>query len=260
MRVTVITQDDPFVIPANVEKIVHLPGVQVCLLAVVDAPGSLKNRKSTFLRGFGVRQAVRMGWLMLRAKCLDLLDALFCYRLLRQKWSVRAAAKSHGVAFVRVRNPNEKAFLKRLEELKLDLIVSLSAPCKFSSDLLALPRHGCINLHCSLLPRYAGLMPSFWVLFHGESATGATVHYMRHKIDNGEILAQATVPIEPSVTICELIRQTKARGGDLITETIRKIQQGQIETRPNDESARSYFSWPTIAEMKEFRRRGGRSV
>jgi methionyl-tRNA formyltransferase len=260
VKIAVITQEDLFVIPFNIEKIIRHSGAEVPLVAIMDVPGSLVNRKSIFLRGFGLLQACRMGLRLMWTKALDFLDRLLGYRLLSKKQSVRAVAQSNGIPFLRIHNHNSHEFLELLRDLQIDLVVSLSAPCKFNEELLTLPRHGCINLHCSLLPRYAGLLPSFWVLFYGEQATGATVHYMASGIDNGNILGQTRIPIEPGMSMFDLIQKTKAAGGDLILTTIQNIQSGNAKATANDLSARTYFSWPTVDQMKEFRKRGGRLI
>jgi methionyl-tRNA formyltransferase len=128
----------------------------------------------------------------------------------------------------------------------------------FKECLLTLPRHGCINLHCSLLPLYAGLLPSFWVLYHQEQKTGATVHYMATKIDNGGILGQEIVTIEPGSTMLDVIRKTKQVGGDLMVRVVQEIASGTVTVRENREEEGSYFGWPTIEQMREFRWKGGR--
>ncbi|MGZ7367589.1 formyltransferase family protein, partial [Streptococcus pyogenes] len=78
----------------------------------------------------------------------------------------------HGIPFGIERDANAPAFLARLRAHAPDVIVSFSASQVFRKELLRLPAKGCINLHCSLLPHYRGLLPSFWVLFHGEPRSG----------------------------------------------------------------------------------------
>jgi methionyl-tRNA formyltransferase len=257
MRIAVITQEDRFVIPDNIEKILALPGIETSLICTVDAPGALEQKKMFFWRGFGACQTLRMGLRWINAKFADLADSLCGYRLLRRKHSIRAVARKHGIPFETIRNPNNEVFLNRLRAMDVELVVSLSAPCVFKPPLLELPRLGCINLHCSLLPRYAGLLPSFWVLYYGESISGATVHYMDSKIDNGAILGQVKVPIQPGTSVFDLIRQTKSAGGDLMVGIIQSLQRGEIQAQPNRAEEGSYFSWPTVEQMREFRRRGG---
>jgi methionyl-tRNA formyltransferase len=125
---------------------------------------------------------------------------------------------------------------------------------------LSIPRLGCINLHCSYLPEYAGLLPSFWALYHQEKETGVTVHYMDDKIDSGAILSQARVPIDPKMTMFELVQKTKRVGGDLVCQVISRFRTEKIESKENRPEQRSYHSWPTLQQMKEFRLRGGKLI
>ena len=53
-----------------------------------------------------------------------------------------------------------------------------------------IPSLGCINVHCSLLPKYRGLMPSFWTLFYKEKYTGVSIFLMNEYIDDGPIIYQ----------------------------------------------------------------------
>ena len=64
-------------------------------------------------------------------------------------------------------------------------------------------------MHCSLLPKYSGILPSFWTLFNDEKETGATVHYMDDEIDNGDILGQKSVKILKTDSMFDIIKRTK---------------------------------------------------
>ena len=258
MRVMIVTQEDSLVIPRNIERIMALDGVEVVLVATLNVRGALQNKKSYFLRGFGLWQALRMAFHLLRAKAADRLDALCGFRLWTHKYSVKGCAIGHSVPFVEANSPNADELLKPARQAAPDLIVSFSAPCVFKRKLLRLPPLGCVNLHCSRLPDYAGVLPSFWVLFHGESMAGATVHYMDSEIDNGQILGQVEVPVRPGTTMLELIRETKRSGGQLMEQVILSLLNGTAQPTPNDRSRGSYFTWPTVEQMIAFRRQGGR--
>jgi len=260
MKMIVATQEDSAVIPRNIERLLAVEDVSIELIVTLDSKGALENRKWYFLKGFGPRQGIKMASILLTAKLADALDALCGYRLLKAKRSVKALARRNRIPFLRTTSPNGQAFLDRIRKIAPDLIVSFSAPCVFGADLLAIPKLGCINLHCSRLPDYAGLLPSFWTLYNGEQRTGATVHYMDTEIDNGAILDQEDVFIESGMTMYELIRRTKRKGGELVERTIRALQAGTAQTRKNNRQEGRYFSWPTVEQMIEFRRRGGRLV
>lgn len=260
LRIVIITQPDLFVIPQNIQKVINCPSAEVIAVYAITSKSSLVNKKWMFIRGFGLFQSAKMAFIMAIAKGLDLLDIVMKGRLPGYPRSIRAVAVKNNILYSAIDNPNGKEFMESVARMSPDLIISFSAPCVFKPALLAIPSMGCINLHCSYLPEYAGLLPSFWACFNGEKETGATVHYMDDKIDNGGILAQGKIQIDPGMSMFQLIRKTKKVGGDLMCRVLERIAAGQVETLPNDCSKGSYFSWPTVEQMLEFRRRGGRLV
>jgi methionyl-tRNA formyltransferase len=260
LGIVVICQEDTFVIPRNIEKVAQMPGVRLLGVVVLDVKGSVVNRKVQFAKGFGVLQTLCMGTALMWAAVLNLLDRCIGWRLLKRKRSIRAVAGKHRIPFQVQQDVHDSGFLGRLRELSPDLILSFSAPCVFKPEVLAIPRLGCINLHCSPLPRYAGLMPSFWAMYHGERDTGVTVHYMDDQIDNGAILAQAPVPISAGMSLLELIQRTKEAGGELVCEVLRRLQSGTLKPQANNRTEGTYFTWPTVREMRDFRAKGGRLI
>jgi methionyl-tRNA formyltransferase len=258
MRLAVLTQDDPFYIPRNVELLCREPGFEVCEIVVLDARGSVSNMRRRLLRWFGpaaaARMAARLGW----RRVLEALDRTSGYRLPLPPFSLRAVARRHGACFSVERDANAPALLERLRGYDLDVVVSFSAPQVFREELLRLPRAGCVNLHCSLLPAYRGLLPSFWVLYAGEERSGATVHLMDTKIDNGGILKQAEVDIRGARTMHQVLTATKRRGGELMLEALREIAAGTARPRPNLVEKGSCFTWPTDEQARTFRAKGYR--
>lgn len=247
-------------IPRNVRKVMDMPGVETVAVIVLDAKSSLQNNKSLFARGFGLRQTLRMGLLTAWYSLRDKISSLPGLGSGSEHFSIRSAAKSRGVPFHVREEVSSESFVSFLRSFSPDLVVSFSAPCVFPEAVLKLPRHGCINLHCSMLPQFAGVMPSFWTLYKGVSSTGATVHYMDTRIDNGSILAQRAVALEPGMSILDVIRKTKAVGGDLVCDAISEIMEGRASPRPNDVSKGSYYGWPTLEDLRQFRRNGGRLI
>jgi methionyl-tRNA formyltransferase len=256
LRVVVLTQQDRFFIPRNVERICREPGMDVREIVVLDARGSLDNMRGRLLRWFGplplARLALRAGGMA----ALDLAQRASGGRIGGAPASLRAVARRHGIPFSVQRDANEPAFLERLRAHAPDVVVSFSAPQVFRRELLSLPARGCVNLHCSLLPHYRGLLPSFWVLFHGEPRSGATVHLMDAEIDNGGILAQTEVDIRGFRTMEQVLDATKRAGGELMVQTLRRLRAGPVPALPNPVDEGSYFTWPTDAQAREFRAKG----
>ena len=76
--------------------------------------------------------------------------------------------------------------------------------------ILELPQNGCINLHCSLLPKYRGKAPVNWQIINGEKKSGFTLHYMTKDIDEGDIIYQFEIPISYDDNILSLYRKIES--------------------------------------------------
>jgi folate-dependent phosphoribosylglycinamide formyltransferase PurN len=258
-RVVVLTQADGLVIPQNILRLSALEGVEVIGVIQIDSSGSLTTKSRLFMEGFGVKQAAKMGVVIYWSRLVDLLDKCTGYRFFFAK-SLKSVASRLGASFHKVDNPNSVEALRLLRDLKVELIVSYSAPCVFEEVLLDLPEYGCINLHCSLLPKFAGLLPSFWTLYEGAEDVGATVHRMDSKIDNGAILGQVSVPVPPNPSMFKVIRLTKRLGGELMTNVVRQVFCGEVIETENNAAEGSYYSWPSLQEIRSFTKKGGRLI
>jgi methionyl-tRNA formyltransferase len=81
---------------------------------------------------------------------------------------------------------------------------------------------------------------------------------MVEDLDEGDILAQEGTPIEPGMSLDELIRATKRRSAEVLYRTLGEVMRGEASYIPLPDEEGSYFSWPTREQAKEFRRRGKR--
>lgn len=260
MKIIILTQEDSFSVPRNIEKLIKLGFVEIVEVIDIRTKSSLVNKKDLFIKGFGWGQTIKMGITVIGHKMVNIADSLFGYKLKVQPRSLKGVARKYNIPFNVISNPNDEAFLSRIRALSPDIIVSYSAPVVFKDKLLTLPQKGCINLHCSYLPHYAGVMPSFWTLYKNEKSTGVTVHYMDTKIDNGKILGQEKVMISPDETMKTLIEKTKEVGGNVMCKVIENINNDTIEVKDNPVHEGSYFTWPTVDDFKDFKKKGGRLI
>lgn len=142
-----------------------------------------------------------------------------------------------------------------LQEKKPDLLISVSCPQRIRSKLLRLPRIAALNIHSSLLPRYAGLAPYYWVLVEGETQTGVTVHYMTERFDEGNILVQKSLPIPPGMSAFVLFENLAILGSKALLEAINLALEGN-PGQPQDLQSRTYYSHPTWSSYLKLRQRG----
>jgi methionyl-tRNA formyltransferase len=88
---------------------------------------------------------------------------------------------------------------------------------------LSTPRHGCVNVHFSLLPLYRGAAPVNWAIVNGEKETGVTTMRIVEELDAGPILLQRATEIGEQETAPEVMKRLSPMGADLISETLGRL-------------------------------------
>ena len=132
--------------------------------------------------------------------------------------------------------------LSILRELNPDLIAVAAYGKILPTDILDLPRLGCVNVHSSLLPQYRGAAPINWAILNGEDETGVTIQYMAEGVDTGDILAQAKTPIDINENAAQLYDRLAVMGADLLVKTVRELEAGTANPVPQDHSRASHAS------------------
>jgi methionyl-tRNA formyltransferase len=126
-----------------------------------------------------------------------------------------------------------------LRELRPDLLIVVAYGLILSPAALDLPRHGCINLHASLLPRWRGAAPVQRAILAGDTQSGVTVMQMDAGLDTGDILAQRTCPIDPHDTTLTLLQRMAPLGIDCLGKVLGAIGTGELVRTPQDDAAAS---------------------
>jgi methionyl-tRNA formyltransferase len=121
-----------------------------------------------------------------------------------------------GIPLIRAWRINDEHSRFALEELGLDAVVMASFDQIVGPRALAIPRHGWLNVHPSLLPAYRGPEPVYWAIADGAPVTGISMHKAAPKVDSGPILAQAEVRIRPDDTAGTLTRRLVEAGMPLL--------------------------------------------
>jgi methionyl-tRNA formyltransferase len=102
--------------------------------------------------------------------------------------------------------------------------------------VLAVPRLGFINVHPSLVPRYRGAAPLQWTLINGDRETGVSILAVTPRVDDGDVLAQQRVAVEPDENAAELGARLATLGGRLAAEVMERLERGPIAGRPQGEA------------------------
>jgi methionyl-tRNA formyltransferase len=240
MRIYFLLVDEPFYTPACIEPLLERFGPSIAGAA--------------FPVGF-------FDWKRLRTTLALYGPVATASRVARMSWAsavggvVRRQFKARDIPVRDIADVNASGFQQDLRSLGVDLIVSINTPQKLQSPILNLPAHGCLNVHFGMLPRYRGLLPIFHAIVNGESSFGVTVHLMDEKLDNGDIVAQRAVPIGGDDTLDTLYPRAFATASALLIEAIEASAAGTLVRRPNSAAAKSYYSYPTREQIREYKRR-----
>ena len=127
-------------------------------------------------------------------------------------------------------------FIAQLAALRPDLIVVAAYGQFLPRTLLDLPRHGVINVHPSLLPKYRGAAPIQWAIANGEMESGVSIIYLTEKMDAGDILAQERLSLAPDDTAATLSPRLATLGAELLLRAIGNIHAGTVNRQPQNDA------------------------
>lgn len=137
----------------------------------------------------------------------------------------------------KVKNPE---FVDILREMNPDVIVVIAFGQILSKEILDLPKHGCINVHASLLPKYRGAAPIQWAVIDGEEYSGVTTMYMAEGLDTGDMIDKKIIKLDEKETGGSLFDKLSIEGGALILETLEKLENNTVKRIPQNDDESTY--------------------
>ena len=166
-------------------------------------------------------------------------------------------AAHYGIEITVARAMDDPVLLATIAEFAPELMISVRFSFLFPPEIIAMPRHGIINVHPGKVPEYAGLYPHFFSMLAGEASLGCTVHLVEPGIDNGPVLASGEVPIVRGRSAFALNLDSHLLGNRLLAELIQKLLQGEaIEAVPQEKSRLKFNTYPTPPEFERFHASG----
>lgn len=153
---------------------------------------------------------------------------------------VKVAAQAEEVPLLQPERPTGAEFLASVRALAPDVGVVVAYGHILSPELLALPRHGMLNVHPSLLPELRGPAPIEWAILNGVPQTGVTIMEMEAGLDSGPILLQIPHDIDPDITAGELTEHLSEMGAQALVEALALLETNQLKPRPQDDARATY--------------------
>jgi methionyl-tRNA formyltransferase len=153
---------------------------------------------------------------------------------------VKQLAQAHGIAVLQPKSlrlegkyPDEAAAAHaELRAANIDVLVVAAYGLILPQSVLEIPKHGCINIHASLLPRWRGAAPIHRAIEAGDTETGITLMQMDAGLDTGAMLSVQRVPITPEHSTARLHDELAALGARMIVRDLPGIVSGQIKPHP----------------------------
>jgi len=130
--------------------------------------------------------------------------------------------------------------LAQMKSHDADVAVVVAYGLILPQAILDCPRHGCLNLHASLLPRWRGAAPIQRAIMAGDAETGVMVMRMEAGLDTGPVCLADRVAIGPDTTAGELHDELARRGADLMVRALAALERGSLEARPQPSEGVSY--------------------
>ncbi len=139
---------------------------------------------------------------------------------------VKTFAVAHGIPTLEpLRIKKDESAFERIRAAAPDVNVVVAYGQIIPDPIIDFPPHRSLNVHFSLLPRYRGAAPVQWTILNGDTETGVTIIELNDRMDEGDILAQARVPVRPGETAPELEARLAERGAALLLETLEGIDR-----------------------------------
>lgn len=147
--------------------------------------------------------------------------------------------------------------LKDIEDCEVNLVLAANYPKIVPKRYLEY--YPCINTHWSMLPKYRGVHGTAWAVINGDEEIGCSIHWMTEHFDEGDVLAQVSARMEPSMVITDLHKALADRQAEAVIKLLEEhLQTGEWQANPQDHSQAIYvpqrvpedgiidWTWPTM--------------
>lgn len=157
-----------------------------------------------------------------------------------QHTPVKEKALELGIEVYQPAKVNDDESVEKIREASPDVIVVVAYGQILSEEILYMPKHKCLNVHASILPKYRGPAPLNWAVINGESESGVTIMEMAKGLDTGDMIKISKVKINEEMTAGELHDALMDTGAEALVEVLSELETGEISKTPQDHSASSY--------------------
>ncbi len=153
---------------------------------------------------------------------------------------VHQYAQTHGLKVLTPQNFKQASTVQTFADHGADVAVVVAYGLILPEAVLKAPRHGCFNIHASLLPRWRGAAPIQRAIMAGDASTGVTIMQMDAGLDTGDMVMTQKVAIGPDTTAASLHDELSQLGGKLMVKALEHLQQGILTATPQSDEGVTY--------------------
>lgn len=263
MKVMLVTQSDPFYIPCFFRKFSEIfdknSNIEIVGIVIQDSLGD-KGLVQLVIRMwnfYGPIDFCKQGFRYFLFKFRNL---MFQFGFTKKSNNIAYYASKVNSLILPFSSMNSYLALEFIQTEKIDLIVSISASEIFKEKILSSPKLGCINMHNAPLPKYRGMLPNFWQMYHDEEYSVLTIHTMTSKIDDGKIIYQQSTDIKPGYSFDDLAMITKERSALALWKVLGLYKNNNITLSKIPHEKGSYFTFPTKSDVRSFKNKKKRLI
>lgn len=149
---------------------------------------------------------------------------------------VKRAARAVDLSILQPERIRRPEIVELLKGLAPEVMVVVGYGQIIPRTIIDLPKHGILNVHASLLPKYRGAAPIQWAIANGETQTGVTIMQIDAGLDTGDMLLKAPVAIDPDETAPELSARLALLGAELLIDALQQIARNTIHREKQNEA------------------------
>ena len=243
MRIAIITSDS-FFSYLLISDIVKNRTNDISCIVITPSTVKGKGKVASVIHVFKKTGFRNVAYKVITYTWICFAELLHKCKLIRHGITPSNLAETNGIDMYHSQNCNDDETLTYLRSRDIDILLSINVYQRMLEPLLALPRITAINNHFGLLPKYKGMAPYIWAMADGETEIGLSVHHMVLEFDEGKLIKQKRMPVNPGdsamgvyIRACLIARRMISQAVvDVETDSAAGfIQKGEG----------SYFSMPT---------------
>jgi hypothetical protein len=233
------------------QKLIGNKRIELIQVIFYDTVGEARQSPLKILKEFGLGRVASKASQIVLSKCRRILFQGPLRSLIRPITSFELVV-SRKLPHTIVSDLNASHSQQQLRGWNLDVLLVCICKNILNKTTLDIPRLAAVNIHPSLLPKYRGPRPVFWMLYYGETQAGVTFQRMTPQIDDGPIVAQISAPLDLNRSEDAISRDLFVLAAEKLDFVLELISKGQLQA-PASNTTGSYFSYPTRENQSELK-------